>query len=103
MYIPRYLLEKAAARMAGAVDTNEDTMHTGEPGMFGPESSVIPRQIMETVVPVQQFVEKTDKESDEFLSRMFEKFKETPEESVGRYTRGETEVPLEKQAGRIAI
>lgn len=103
MYIPRYLLEKAAARMAGAVETNDGTLHSGEPGMFGPESSVIPRQIMETVVPIQQFVEKTDEESDNFLSRMFEKYLDTPEESVGRYTRGETEVPLEKQAGRIVL
>lgn len=103
MYIPRYFLEKAAARMAGAVEDNEDTMHTGEPGMFGPESSVMPAQMLETVVPINQFVEKTDDEADSFLSKMFEKYKETPEESVGRYARGETEIPLEKQAGRIAI
>lgn len=98
MYIPRYFLEKAAAQMAGAVETNEGTLHSGEPGMFGPESSVIPRQMLETVAPIKDFVERTDEESDGFLSKMFEKYKETEEESVGRYTRGETEVPLEKQA-----
>ena len=103
MYIPRYFLEKAAAQMAGAVESNEDTMLSGEPGMFGPESSVIPRQTLETVAPIKNFVEQTDEESDGFLSKMFEKYKETEEESVGRYTRGETEVPLEKQAGRLVL
>lgn len=101
MYVPRYFLEKAAASMAGAMDDNEGSMHEGEPGMFGPEASVIPQQTLETAVPITQHVEKSDEEADSFIQRMFENYKATKEESVGRYTKGETVIPLEKQAGRL--
>lgn len=103
MYIPRYYLEKAAAEMAGAVEDNAGTMFTADPGMHGPEASVIPQQTLETVVPVRQHVEKADDEEADILSRMFEQYKKTSEESIGRYTKGETEIPLAKQAGRLAI
>ena len=55
------------------------------------------------MVPIRDFVERTDDDVDDFLSRMFEQYKSTPEESIGRYARGETEIPLEKQAGRIGL
>lgn len=103
MYVPRYFLEKAAANMATAMDDNEGTMHEGEPGMFGPEASVIPQQTLETVVPIMDHVDKSDEEADSFIQRMFANYKATKEESVGRYTKGETVVPLAKQAGRLAF
>lgn len=101
MYIPRVYLEKAAAAMAGALNTNHDVMHEGEPGMHGAEASVIPQQTLETAVPLGQHVDKSDEEADSFLAKMFDEYKKTSEESVGRYTRGETEIPLAKQAGRL--
>lgn len=103
MYIPRYFLEKAAASMAGAMEDNEGDMHEGEPGMFGPEASVIPQQTLETAVPIMQHVDKSDEEADAFIQRMFSNYKATKEESVGRYTKGETIIPLEKQAGRLLV
>jgi predicted RNA-binding protein with PIN domain len=59
--------------------------------------------MLETVVPIMQHVDKSDEEADSFIERMFEHYKSTKEESVGRYTKGETEVPLSKQAGRLDV
>lgn len=105
MYIPRHFLEKAAARMAGALETNDDVMYSGEPGMFGPESSVIPQQTLETVVPIQEHVYRTEDEVDDFLYRMFEKYEDSldEEEPVGYFDIGETEIPMEEQAVDIGV
>ena len=103
MYIPRFYLEKAAASMAGALDTNHDTIFEGESERHGPEASVVPQQTLDTVTPIMQYVDASDEEADDILSRMFERYKETEEESVGRYTKGETEIPLSKQAGCLMI
>jgi len=103
MYIPRYYLEKAAASMTGALETNHDTMFEGEPGMFGPEASVIPQQTLDTAIPLMDYVDWSDEETDDFLYGMFERYKEKEEEPVGWYEKGETEIPLKKQAGRLLI
>lgn len=103
MYIPRYYLEKAAASMAGALDTNHDDVFEGDSERHGAEASVIPQQTLDTVTPIMQYVDESDAEADDVLSRMFQRYKETEEESIGRYTKGETEVPLSKQAGCLLI
>lgn len=66
-------------------------------------SSVIPQQTLETVVPIGRHVEKSDDESAGFLEKMFKSYTDSKEEVVGRYLRGETEIPLKKQAGRLVV
>ena len=104
MYIPRYYLEKAAADMAGAVEDNEDSMHAGHPGMFGPEASVIPQQTLETVVPISDHTDKVDKKSEDFISAMFERYKKSTsgERSIGFKNKEYREVPL-SSAGRLVV
>lgn len=103
MYIPRHYLEKAAASMVNATETNEDTMHESTPQMFGPESSIIPQQTLHTSVPISQHVDRTGKESEALLGNLFNRYKSTKGELVGHYAEGETEIPLSKQAGRLAV
>ena len=101
MYIPRFYLEKAAAEMAGALEDNEGTMFHGSPQMHGAEASVIPRQTLHTATPIQHHVDKTHDDDIDFLDTMFEAYRSS--RTIGKDKKEVREVPLAKQAGRLAL